>query len=122
MFEADAFEFSIHNLSEQGSIVLSGHLGSIPHHPEGLFRLMLEAQHCFRETEGTTFSIDSERDYLSLHRIIPCAGLDGDIFFNVVERFVNQLEAWTRIICDYNGQAVSPQVQNVPLDHFHMMV
>ena len=106
-FEVDALEFAVHDLSEQRRVALVGDLGMIPEaHPEGLFRLMLEAQHCFRETEGAIYSIDGERNRLTLNRMLSCAELDDETFFNEVERFVNQLEAWTRIIRDYNGQKV----------------
>ena len=104
-FEADAFEFAVHDLSEQRRVALVGDLGMIPEkHPERLFRLMLEAQHCFRETEGSVFSIDRERDRLTLNRLLSSAELDDETFFNEVERFVNQLEAWAHIIRNYNGQ------------------
>ena len=104
-FEVDALEFAVHDLSEQRRVALVGDLGLIPEkHPEGLFRLMLEAQHCFRETEGAVFSIDRERDRLTLNRLLSSPELDDETFFNEVERFVNQLEAWAHIIRDYNGQ------------------
>ena len=122
-FEVDSFEFAIHDLSEQHRIALVGDLGMIPEaHPEGLFRLMLEAQHCFRETEGATFSIDGERDCLSLCRMMPCAELDNETFFNEVEHFVNQLEAWTRILRDYEGKKESVEISSDALDLHHMMV
>ena len=122
-FEVDTFEFAIHDLSERGRIALVGDLGMVPsENPAGLFRLMLEAQHCFRETEGATFSIDGERDCLSLCRTMPCAELDNETFFNEVEHFVNQLEAWTRILRDYNGQKEVPEMPETALDVYHMMV
>jgi hypothetical protein len=111
-FEVDAFEFAVHDLSEQRRVALVGDLGAVPSvNPEGLFRLMLEAQHCFRDTEGAIFSIDGERDRLTLNRLLSSAELDDETFFNEVERFVNQLEAWTRIIRDYNGQKVEDKGQ-----------
>jgi hypothetical protein len=129
-FEVDALEFAIHDLSEQRRVALVGDLGMIPEkHPEGLFRLMLEAQHCFRETEGAIFSIDGERNRLTLNRLLSSAELDDETFFNEVERFVNQLEAWTRIIRDYNGQKVEDKGQQdevetpeSSLDIYHMKV
>lgn len=122
-FEVDTFEFAIHDLSERGRIALVGELGMVPsENPAGLFRLMLEAQHCFRETEGATFSIDGERDCLSLCRMMPCAELDNETFFNEVEHFVNQLEAWTRILRDYNGQKEVSEMPETALDVYHMMV
>ena len=103
-FSDDAGEFAIHDLSEEGILLLTGDLGLVPpNHAEGLFRLMLEAQHNFRETAGTTFSIDGERDCFTLSRVIPCATLDEDVLFREVERFVNHLEAWMHIIRNYEG-------------------
>ena len=129
-FEVDALEFAIHDLSEQRRVALVGDLGLIPEkYPERLFRLMLEAQHCFRETEGAIFSIDGERDRLTLNRLLSCAELDDETFFNEVERFVNQLEAWAHIIRDYNGQKVEDKGQQDEIeasesafDIYHRMV
>ena len=129
-FEVDAFEFAVHDLSEQRRVALVGDLGLIPEkHPEGLFRLMLEAQHCFRETEGAIFSIDGERDRLTLNRLLSSAELDDETFFNEVERFVNQLEVWAHIIRDYNGQIerdkdqpANAEMDDSALDIYHKMV
>ena len=129
-FEVDALEFAVHDLSEQRRVALVGDLGMIPEtHPEGLFRLMLEAQHCFRETEGSVFSIDRERDRLTLNRLLSSSELDNEAFFNEVERFVNQLEAWAHIIRDYNGQKVEDKGQQDEVeapesafDIYHRMV
>jgi hypothetical protein len=129
-FEVDALEFAVHDLSEQRRVALVGDLGMIPKgHPEGLFRLMLEAQHCFRETEGAVFSIDGERDRLTLNRMLSCLELDNETFFNEVERFVNQLEAWARIIRDYNGKTErdegrqdDAEMDESALDIHHRMV
>lgn len=129
-FEVDALEFAVYDLSEQRRVALVGDLGLIPEtHPEGLFRLMLEAQHCFRETEGTIFSVDGERNRLTLNRLLSSAELDDETFFSEVERFVNQLEAWVRIIRDYNGQTErdkgrygDTEIDESVLDIYHRMV
>lgn len=129
-FEVDALEFAVYDLSEQRRVALVGDLGMIPKgHPEGLFRLMLEAQHCFRDTEGAVFSIDRERDRLTLSRLLSSAELDDEAFFNEVERFVNQLEAWAHIIRDYNGQIErdrdqpgNAEMDDSALDIYHRMV
>ena len=129
-FEVDMLHFAIHDLSEQRRVALVGDLGMIPEkHPEGLFRLMLEAQHCFRDTEGAIFSIDGERDRLTLNRLLFSAELDDETFFNEVERFVNQLEVWAHIIRDYNGpierdkdQPGNVEMDDSALDIYHKMV
>ena len=122
-FEVDALEFAVYDLSEQRRVALVGDLGMIPDaHREGLFRLMLEAQHGFRETKGATFSIDRERERLSLCQVLSCAELDNDVFFKEVEHFVNQLEAWTQIIRDYEGKKESVEISSDALDLYQMMV
>ena len=126
----EALDFAVHDLSEQCRVALVGDLGMIPEkHPEGLFRLMLEAQYCFRETEGAIFSIDGERNRLTLNCMLSSAELDNETFFNEVERFVNQLEVWAHIIRDYNGQKVEDKGQQDEIeapesafDIYHRMV
>ena len=119
-FSADAGEFAIHDLSEEGILLLTGDLGQVPpNHAEGLFRLMLEAQHNFRETAGTTFSIDGERDCFTLSRVIACATLDEDVLFREVERFVNLFEVWTHIIRNYEGNKESDET---PMDLYGIKV
>ena len=103
-FSVDDVEFAIHDLSEEELVLLTGDLSPVPPNDvEGLFRLMLEAQHNFQGTAGAMFSIDSERDCFVLSRVIPYVALDEDMLFSEVERFVNHLEAWTHIIRNYEG-------------------
>ena len=119
-FSSDAGEFAIHDLEEEGLLLLTGDLGPVPpDNAEGLFRLMLEAQHNFRETAGATFSIDGERDCLALSRAVPCAALDEEALFREAERFVNLLEAWTHIIRNYDGRK---EPDGTPMDFYGMKV
>ena len=119
-FAVDAGEFAIHNLSEEGLLLLTADLGHVPlGNAAGLFRLMLEAQHNFRETAGAVFSIDGERDCFTLSRAIPCATLDGDVLFHEVERFVNLLEVWTHVIRSYEGHKDSAEP---PMDLYGIKV
>ena len=109
-FAVDAGEFAVRDLSEEGILLLAADLGQVPsRNAEGFFRLMLEAQHNFRETAGATFSIDGERECLVLSRVIPCATLDEDVLFHEVERFVNLFEAWMHIIRNYEGHKESDE-------------
>ena len=104
-FAVDAGEFAVRDLSEEGILLLAADLGQVPsRNAEGFFRLMLEAQHSFRETAGATFSIDGERDCITLSRVVPYATLDEDVLFREVERFVNLFEVWTHIIRNYEGR------------------
>lgn len=90
-----------------------------PDNAGSLFRLMLEAQHGFRETAGATFSIDGERDCLTLRRVVPYATLDEDVLSREVERFVNLFEAWMHIIRNYEGRKGSGET---PIDFYGIKV
>ena len=95
-------------------------MGQVPPDNAGsLFLLMLEAQHGFRETAGATFSIDGERDCLTLSRVVPYATLDEDVLFREVERFVNLFEAWMHIIRNYEGNKESDET---PMDLYGIKV
>ena len=119
-FSVDAGEFAIHNLSEEGLLLLTADLGQVPPgNAAGLFRLMLEAQHNFRETAGATFAIDGERDCLTLSRVVPYATLDEDVLFREVERFVNLFEVWMHIIRNYEGRKESDEP---PMDLYGIKV
>ena len=119
-FSVDADGFSIHDLPEEGLLLLTADLGHVPPDNTGsLFRLMLEAQHGFRETAGATFSIDGERDCLTLSRVVPYATLDEDVLFREVERFVNLFEVWTHIIRNYDGRK---EPDGTPMDFYGMKV
>jgi uncharacterized protein (DUF3820 family) len=119
-FSVDAGEFAIHDLPEEGLLLVTADLGHVPPGDAGnLFRLMLEAQHNFRATAGATFSIDGERDCFTLARVIPSATLDEDVLFREVERFVNLFEAWTHIIRNYEGHK---EVNEKPIDLYGIKV
>ena len=116
----DAGGFAIHDLPEEGLLLLTADLGQVPPDNAGsLFRLMLEAQHSFRETAGATFSIDGERDCITLSRVVPYATLDEDVLFREVERFVNLFEAWMHIIRNYEGRKGSGET---PIDFYGIKV
>ena len=119
-FSVDAGGFAIHDLPEEGLLLLTADLGHVPPDNTGsLFRLMLEAQHGFRETAGATFSIDGERDCLTLSRVVPYATLDEGVLFREVERFVNLFEAWMLIIRNYEGNKESDET---PMDLYGIKV
>ena len=119
-FSVDVGEFAVHDLSEEGHLLLTADLGQVPPgNAAGLFRLMLEAQHNFRETAGAVFSIDDERGRFTLSRVISCATLDEDVLFREVERFVNLFEVWVHIIRSYEGHNDSTET---PMDLYGIKV
>ena len=105
-FEADGSLITINDLPEVGVIALSGDLGEPPpERLEALYRTLLEANHLFRETAGATISLDPEAGRFALCKSLPAALLDQDSFFSEVERFVNAVESWSRLIRDFRSAA-----------------
>ena len=104
--EADGIAVTFTALPELSSIVLLGDLGEPPpERLEGLYRALLEANHLFRETAGATISLDPDAGRFALCKSLPAALLDQDSFFGEVERFVNAVESWSRLIRDFRSAA-----------------
>ena len=105
-FEADGSLITVNDLPEIGAIALSGDLGEPPpERLEALYRTLLEANHLFRETAGATISLDPDAGRFALCKSLPAALLDQDSFFGEVERFVNAVESWSRLIRDFRSAA-----------------
>lgn len=104
-FEIDTLTFTVFDLSQADQVAFAGDLGEIPsgQETEGLYRLLLEAQYLFRETQGAAFAIDPETGHLTLCRTLPLNALNKDIFFAQAEHFVNCLETWSEIIRNYRS-------------------
>lgn len=104
----DGMSVVIQEVSEADLVGFWGKIGSPP--PEGLERLyglMLEANHLFRATAGATISRDPESKDFFLCRVLDLRVLDGESFILALERFVNTLENWQRLVIDYRPVAAS---------------
>lgn len=114
-FEIDTLTFTIFDLSQQDQVAFTGDLGEIPsgQEMEGLYRLLLEAQYLFRETQGSAFAIDPETEHITLCRTFPLQSLDKESFFALAEQFVNTLERWATIVRNY--RSVAPEKTAEPL-------
>lgn len=106
-FEIDELRFTIFDLSQQDQVAFTGDLGEIPsgQDMEGLYRLLLEAQYLFRETQGASFAINPETEHITLCRVLPLQILDKESFFLQAEAFVNCLEKWSKITQNYRSVA-----------------
>lgn len=105
-FDVEGMTFAIHDLPENAQAVFTGDLGQPPpENPEGLYRLVLEAQYLFQETQGSTLSLNPETGRFTLCRTLPLLALDPDTFFAAAEQFINTLEAWSKIIRNYRAAA-----------------
>lgn len=106
-FAIDKLTFTIFDLSQQNQVAFTGDLGEIPsgQEMEGLYRLLLESQYLFRDTQGASFSINPETEHITLCRTFPLQSLDKESFFAAAEQFVNTLEKWSEITRNYRSGA-----------------
>ena len=113
-FTADELVVTINYLSELDLLVLTGDLGAPPpERLEVLYRAMLDANHLFVGTAGSTLSRDPQSGNFALCRAFPCRGVDAETFYVQTERFVSTLEAWAKLVANFRD---TPQdaVESVP--------
>jgi len=105
MLEIDEMPVSILELNELGLVVLLGVVGELPPEEkiERLYRALLEANHHFAGTAGATLSVNPETNAVELCRPLVRAVLDGERLFNELERFVNTLEVWRKLVTEFRG-------------------
>ena len=102
----DGMNITIQDVSEAYAVGLWGRIGAPP--PEGLrqlYEMMLDANHLFRATSGATISRDPESGDFYLCRLLDLRVLDSESFFSALEKFVNTLEVWQKVIADYRPVA-----------------
>lgn len=104
----DDLAVSLIGLEEVGAVALTGVLGEVPpaDHQERLYKALLMANNNLAGANGATFSIDAESNEVKLCRMMPLLGLDGEKFFADVEKFINTLETWHRIVADFRGSEI----------------
>lgn len=116
-FDGEGITFTIHDLSPVGQVALTGDVGlPPPEKPEKLYKLVLEAQYLFQETQGATMSLNPETGRFTLCRTLPLDALTPDAFFALAEQFVNTLEAWAQIIQNYRPAVDQPAGNDVEAD------
>lgn len=72
--------------------------------PEGrehLFRALLEGMFMGEGTGGASFSVERGSGKVCLHRIDALGALDLPSFKGMLEKFVNVLEEWRRLVADF---------------------
>ena len=102
----DGMNVTIQDVSEAYAVGIWGKIGAPP--PEGLrqlYEMMLDANHLFRATSGATISRDPESGDFYLCRLLDLRVLESEAFFQAVEKFVNTLETWQKVIADYRPVA-----------------
>ena len=105
ILSVDDMTVIIQNVPEVFSIAFWGEIGEPP--PQGQLLLqtaMLEANHLFHGTGGATISRDPDGGQYSLCRFLDSRCTDADAFVEVLEKFVNTLEAWRKLLADYRPE------------------
>ena len=102
---------------EGAAIVMTDFVGEPPAEAEGRFgEVMLQANFLFRGTEGATLAQNPETRAFAIVRALELPGLDPDAFSEAVERFVNQLERWKRLLADFRPAMLQTAKQEEPGD------
>ena len=109
-FEIDEMPVSFMELESLRQIVVWGDVGEMPPGSrEQLYKALMEAMFMGEGTGGSSFSIDRESGRVVLQHLAPLAVLDEDSFKAMVERFVNVLEEWRKLIADFRD--VAPELE-----------
>ena len=98
----DDMVVTIQEIAEEGIITTYAEIGEPP--PQGLEQLldsMLQANYLFQGTGGATISRDPESGKFFLCRCDASDTLDGEKFLKMVEKFVNVLETWVKLLANY---------------------
>ena len=109
----DDMSVTLQDIPEAQSVGFWGEIGEPP--PQGLEKLlsaMLEANHLFRGTGGATISRDTSTGRFFLCRVLDLRSLDDEAFSSALERFVNTLEAWIRLVKDYRESVPSERTES----------
>lgn len=102
----DDMTVSFMSLDESGQLVVWAEVCEPP--PEGrerLYRTLMESMFLGRATGGGAFSIEPESGKVYLQRVEFLSALDVESFVGIVEKFVNVLEGWRKIIANYRPAA-----------------
>lgn len=111
-FDVEGMTFTIHDLASLDQVAFTGDLGQPPpENPTGLYRLVLEGQYLFQETQGATISINPETGNFTFCRSLELNATNADTFFATAEQFINVLEAWQKIIQNYRAADPAPAVE-----------
>lgn len=104
--EIDGMRVTFMEHRETNTLVTWAEVSEPP--PEGvtvLYRVLMEAMFMGQATGGSAFSIDPKTGNIYLHRVDSLLVLDLDSFSLMLERFVNVLEQWRKMIADYRPVA-----------------
>lgn len=107
--EIDGMDVNLVEVPETRQLLTWAEVGEPPAEGrERFYRVLLESMHGGRASGGSTFSINPESGCIWLSRIDQLQLLEHDTFRRMLEKFVNMLEEWRKIVVDYREVAGKP--------------
>lgn len=101
----DDMHITIQYLSELQIVSVYAEIGEPPpENPTSLYEAMLAANHLFQGTSGATISREPDSGKIFLCRCDPLLVLDGESFAAGLEKFVNTLETWHKLVAEYRPE------------------
>lgn len=102
----DDMQVVVQQLPELQVVCVFAEIGEPPpENPTALYEAALAANHLFQGTSGATISREADTGKLFLCRCDPLPLLDADSFSAVLEKFVNTLETWRKLVAEYRPVA-----------------
>lgn len=93
----DLYTTHIERSKDDHTVTIYGVIGQIPtEHSDLCLRSLLNANLFGRETAGSSFGIDPEKNEIILFRIFELEGLKPDHFFDALREFSLTQEHWTK--------------------------
>ena len=120
--DIDGMQIEVFHNEVEDTLFICGVIGEAP--AEGMDRfgtLLLEANFLFQGTDGATLSRNPDTKEYALVRALPLALLDVDSFSSALEKFINGLESWIKLLTDFRpieAEAEKSAQESVPLGSF----
>lgn len=106
--DIDGMSIAFFGFAEADSVVTWAEVSEPP--PEGeamLYRVLMESMFMGQGTGGSAFSVEPSTGKIYLHRLDPLKILDLESFCQMLEKFVNTLEQWRKMIVDFRPVAAA---------------
>lgn len=102
VFDFDGNEVTFAKDPQAEAVVMTAEVGDLPDEGFDVFaHILMEANFLRLGTGGAVIGIDANMETCCLRRRDPLASLDGKAYAEVVETFLNVLEAWQRRLDAY---------------------
>lgn len=108
-FDIDGMAVNFVEVPETRQLLTWAEVGEPPlEGRERLYAVLMEAMFMGRSTGGATFALNPESGSIQLFRLDPLKLLDQDAFLTMLEKFVNVLEQWRKMLGEFS--AVAPKM------------